>query len=153
MNSVAGCEETQRAAQDVQQHLAEVGITMESQPEESAAIIEKEGTGEFDAIMWSWLGLTDAADYFYLQHHTGEVFNFTGYSNADFDALVESGSQVGDFDERYGIYEQANQILVDDAPYIYMFAKSEVKAWSPSVHGFVVRPDSAVDFWTVWMDQ
>ncbi|MCC6613664.1 MAG: hypothetical protein IT320_09320 [Anaerolineae bacterium] len=153
MNTVVGFEETQRAAQVVQQQLAEVGITMEIQPEESAVIIEKEGTGEFDAIMWSWLGLTDAADYFYLQHHTGEVFNFTGYSNPDFDALVESGSQVGDFDERYGIYEQANQILVDDAPYIYMFAKSEVKAWSPSVNGFVVRPDSAVNFWTVWLDQ
>ena len=41
--------------------------------------------------------------------------------------------EVEDFDERYALYEQANKILVDDAPYIYMYAKSEVKAWSPRV--------------------
>jgi peptide/nickel transport system substrate-binding protein len=153
MNTVIGFGETERAAQVIQQQLAEIGITMNIEPEEAAVIIEKEGTGEFDAIMWSWLGLTDAADYYFLQHHTGEGLNFTGYSNPEFDQLVEAGSQTGDFDERYTIYEQANQILVDDAPYIYMYAKSEVKAWAPYVMGYTVRPDSANNFWTVWLDQ
>lgn len=153
MNTVVGFEETQRAAQVVQQQLAAIGITMEIQAEEAGVIIEIEGTGEFDAIMWSWIGLTDAADYFFLQHHTGEGLNFTGYSNADFDALVEAGTATADFDERYEIYEQANQILVDDAPYIYMYAKSVVKAWAPHVMGYTVRPDAANNFWTVWLDQ
>jgi peptide/nickel transport system substrate-binding protein len=101
--------------------------------------------------MLSWLGLTDVEDYFYLQHRTGQTFNFTGYSNPEFDALVDEGRTIEDFDERYAVYEQANQILVDDAPYIYMYAKSEVKAWSPRVQGFAVRSDSAVNFWTVWL--
>ncbi len=153
MNTVIGFEETQRAAQVIQQQLADLNITMDIQPEEAGVIIDKESSGDFDAIMWSWLGLTDAADYFYLQHHTGEGLNFTGYSNPDFDALVEQGSQVGDFDARYAIYQQANKILVDDAPYIYMYAKSEVKAWAPYVKGYTVRPDSANNFWTVWLDQ
>ena len=153
MNTVIGFEETQRAAQVIQQQLADLNITMDIQPEEAAVIIDKEGSGDFDAIMWSWLGLTDAADYFYLQHHTGEGLNFTGYSNPEFDALVEQGSQVSDFDQRYAIYQQANKILVDDAPYIYMYAKSEVKAWAPYVKGYTVRPDSANNFWTVWLDK
>ena len=101
--------------------------------------------------MLSWLGLTDVEDYFYLQQRTGQAFNFTGYSNPEFDALVDEGRTIDDFDQRYAIYEQANKILVDDAPYVYMYVKQEVKAWAPNVHGFVVRPDSAVNFWTVWM--
>ena len=146
MNTVVGFGETDRAAQVVQQQLAEIGITVDIQPEEAAVIIDKEGSGDFDAIMWSWLGLTDAADYFYLQHHTGEGLNFTGYSNPDFDKLVVEGTQTGDFQQRYDIYQQANKILVDDAPYIYMYAKSEVKAWAPYVHGYTVRPEFGQQF-------
>ncbi|MBZ0295040.1 MAG: ABC transporter substrate-binding protein, partial [Anaerolineae bacterium] len=66
---------------------------------------------------------------------------------------VDEGRTVKDFDERYAIYEQANKILVDDAPYIYMYVKEEVKAYSPAVHGYVTRPDSANNFWTVWLEQ
>lgn len=148
-----GFEETIRGAQVVQQQLAEIGIVVEITPEEFATWLDRQGAGDFDAFMLSWLGLNDAEDYFYLQHRTGQAFNFTGYSNEEFDALVDEGRTVDDFDERYAIYEQANQILVDEAPYIYMYAKSEVKAWSPAVNGYIVRPDSANNFWTVWLSE
>ncbi|MEM6527109.1 MAG: ABC transporter substrate-binding protein [Chloroflexota bacterium] len=148
---VVGFEETIRGAQIVAQQLSEVGIQVTVEQEEVATWLDRQASGDFDAFMWSWLGLTDAADYFYLQHRTGQTFNATGYSNPDFDALVDEGFTVGNFDERYAIYEEANQILVDEAPYIYMYAKSEVKAWSPQVNGFSVRPDSAVNFWTVFL--
>lgn len=147
-----GFDETIRGAQVVQQQLAEVGIEVVIGAVEFGEWLERQGAGDFDAFMLSWLGLTDAEDYFFLQHRTGQAFNFTGYSNPEFDELVDRGREVSDFDERFAIYEEANRILVDDAPYIFMYAKSEVKAWSPSVQGFVVRPDSAVNFWTVWLD-
>jgi peptide/nickel transport system substrate-binding protein len=148
-----GFDETLRGAQVIQQQLAEVGITVEIENLEFAEWLEREANGEFDAFMLSWLGLTDASDFFFLQHRTGQSFNFTGYSNPDFDALVDEGITVDDFDERYAIYEQANQILVDEAPYIFMYIKLEVKAWAPDVQGFVTRPDSAVNFWSVWLEQ
>ncbi|MCB0184550.1 MAG: hypothetical protein KDE31_09800, partial [Caldilineaceae bacterium] len=105
------------------------------------------------AYICNWNGLIDADQYYYLQHHTGLVFNFTGYSNEEFDKLVEDGRSISDFDERYSIYEQANQILVDDAPYVYMYNKQEIRAYAPTVHGFTVRPDQANNFWTVWLEQ
>ena len=147
-----GFDETIRGAQVVQQQLAEVGITVEISAVEFSEWLQRQADGDFDAFMLSWLGLTDAEDYFYLQHRTGQTFNFTGYSNPEFDELVDRGREVSDFDERYAIYEEANRILVDDAPYIYMYAKSEVKAWSTAVEGYVVRPDSANNFWTVWLN-
>ena len=150
---VVGFDETVRGAQIVAQQLAEVGINVEIEPEETATFLERQSGGDFDAFMWSWLGLTDAEDYFYLQHRTDQSFNFTGYSNEEFDALVDEGRTLSSFDERYEVYQQANEILVDDAPYIYMYAKQEVKAWSPAVNGFTVRPDSSVNFWTVWLDE
>ena len=148
-----GFDETLRGAQVVQQQLAEIGIEVEIENLEFSEWLDRQAAGEFDAFMLSWLGLTDVEDYFYLQHRTGNTFNFTGYSNPDFDALVDEGRTIDDFDERYAVYEQANQMLVDDAPYIYMYVKQEVKAYAPYVKGFSARPDSAVNFWTVWLDQ
>ncbi len=148
-----GFDETLRGAQVVQQQLAEVGIEVEIANIEFSEWLERQSAGDFDAFMLSWLGLTDVEDYFYLQHRTGNTFNFTGYSNPEFDALVDEGRTVEDFEERYEIYQQANRILVDDAPYIYMYVKQEVKAYAPYVKGFSARPDSAVNFWTTWLDR
>lgn len=147
-----GYDETLRAAQVIQQQLAPLNIEVTIDNVEFTIWLERQAAGEFDAFMLNWFGLTDVEDYFFLQHRTGNTFNATGYSNSEFDALVDEGRTIDDFDERYAVYEQANQILVDDAPYIYMFVKQEVKAWSPAVHGFSVRPDSAVNFWTVWLE-
>jgi peptide/nickel transport system substrate-binding protein len=145
--------ETVRAAQVLQQQLAEIGITATINAPEWSEWLELEGNFLYDAYICNWNGLIDADQYYYLQHHTGLVFNFTGYSNPEFDALVDEGRSISDFETRYPIYEQANQILVDDAPYIYMYNKQEIRAYAPYVKGFVVRPDQANNFWTVWLDQ
>ena len=145
--------ETVRAAQVLQQQLAAIGITATINAPEWSEWLELEGNFQYDAYICNWNGLIDADQYYYLQHRTGLYFNFTGYSNEEFDALVDEGRSISDFDQRYSIYEQANQILVDDAPYIYMYNKQEIRAYAPNVHGFTVRPDQANNFWNVWLSQ
>ncbi|MEM7124709.1 MAG: ABC transporter substrate-binding protein [Chloroflexota bacterium] len=145
--------ETVRAAQVLQQQLTEIGITSTINAPEWSEWLELEGNFKYDAYICNWNGLIDADQYYYLQHKTDLMFNFTGYSNPDFDALVDEGRAMSDFDKRYEIYEEANQILVDEAPYIYMYNKQEVRAYSPTVQGFNVRPDQANNFWTVWLTE
>jgi peptide/nickel transport system substrate-binding protein len=145
--------ETVRAAQVLQQQLAEIGIDASINAPEWSEWLELEGNFMYDAYICNWNGLIDADQYYYLQHRTGQIFNFTGYENAEFDELVDAGRAISDFDERYEIYQQANQILVDDAPYIYMYNKQEIRAYSSDVMGFTVRPDQANNFWTVWLDR
>lgn len=145
--------ETVRAAQALQQQLAEIGIESTINAPEWSEWLELEGNFKYDAYICNWNGLIDADQYYYLQHRSDQVFNFTGYNNPEFDELVDQGRSISDFDERYDIYQQANQTLVDDAPYIYMYNKKEIRAYAPFVKGFVVRPDQANNFWTVWLDQ
>ena len=54
-----GFDEALRGAQVVQQQLAEVGIEVEIENIEFSEWLERQGAGEFDAFMLSWLGLTD----------------------------------------------------------------------------------------------
>lgn len=145
--------ETVRAAQVLQAQLSAIGITSTINAPEWAEWLELEGNFIYDAYICSWNGLKDADQYYYLQHRTGLVFNFTGYSNADYDALVDEGRAVADFDARYDIYGQANQILTDEAPYVFMYNKLEIRAYNSNVHGFVVRSDQSNDFWTVWLSE
>lgn len=145
--------ETVRAAQVLQQQLAEIGIEATINAPEWSEWLELEGNFMYDAYICNWNGLIDADQYYYLQHKSDQVFNFTGYNNPDFDELVDAGRSISDFDERYEIYQQADQILVDDAPYIYMYNKDEIRAYAPYVKGFVVRPDQQNNFWNVWLEQ
>lgn len=149
-NSQVG--ETVRAAQVLQAQMQQIGITSTINAPEWAEWLELEGNFMYDAYICSWNGLIDAENYYYLQHRTGLVFNFTGYSNPDFDALVDEGRSVSDFETRYGIYEEANQILVDEAPYVFMYNKLEIRAYGNNVNGFVVRSDQANNFWNVWLE-
>lgn len=145
--------ETVRAAQVLQQQLAAVGIKAEIYAPEWSEWLDLEGNFNYDAYLCNWNGLIDADQYYFLQHRTGQVFNFTGYSNEEFDKLVDEGRSISDFDQRFEIYQQADKILVDDAPYVYMYNKQEIRAYSPKVQGFVVRPDQANNFWTVWLSE
>ncbi len=146
-------EDSVRQAQVLQQNLAEVGINVTITTPEFSEWLDREGAGDFDSFNLSWIALTDANDYFYAQHRTGEVFNFTGYSNPEFDALVDEGRTTSDFDARYAIYEQANQILVDDAPYVYFYSPLGLRAYRANVEGFVTRPDLQNNLATVWLSE
>ena len=135
-------QDTVRQAQVLQAQLGAIGIRTSINAPEWAEWLELEGSYQYDGYICSWNGLTDVEHYFYLQHRTDEVFNFTGYSDPAFDELVDQGRQISDFDERYAIYEQANQILVDAVPYVYFYNPAFVRAMSPSVQGYVLRPDN-----------
>jgi peptide/nickel transport system substrate-binding protein len=145
--------ETVRAAQVIQQQLAEIGITATINAPEWSEWLELEGNFNYDAYICNWNGLIDADQYYYLQHKSDQVFNFTGYDNPEFDEMVTEARSISDFDQRYQIYEELNQTLVDDAPYIYMYNKLEARAYNPKVKGFVTRSDQANNFWTVWLDE
>ena len=145
-------QDTVRQAQVLQAQLGAIGIRTTINAPEWAEWLELEGNFRYDGYICSWNGLIDVEQYYYLQHRTDEVFNFTGYSDPDFDTLVEQGRQISDFDERYAIYEQANQILVDAVPYVYFYNPAFVRAMSPSVQGYVLRPDNNNLYMNTWLE-
>ncbi|UCH26026.1 MAG: hypothetical protein JSV66_19265 [Trueperaceae bacterium] len=146
-------EESVRIAQVLQAQLAPLGITTSIRSLEWAEWLEEEGAGNYDTYVCSWNVLVDPDDFFYAQHKTGEVFNFTGYSNSTVDTLLEQGRQTADFEERREIYAQVNQTIVDEAPYIYIYNPLEINAYRPDVRGYQTRADQAIRFVETWLDR
>ena len=142
-----------RAAQVIQADLAAVGIRATIRTLEWAEWLQEQGEGNYDTYVCSWNGLVDPDDFYYAQHRTGEVFNFTGYSNPTVDSLLDEARLVTDFDERKAIYAQVNQAIVDDAPYIYLYNELWTHGYRPYVRGFGARSDQAVRFVETWLDR
>lgn len=145
-------EESIRIAQVLQAQLAPLGISVNIDTREWADWLETQGAGEYDTYVCSWNALIDPDDFYYAQHKTGEVFNFTGYSNPTVDELLVRGRRTEGFAERYAVYEQVNREIVNDAPYIYLYNPGNVQAYRPVVEGYQARGDQAIRFVSTWLD-
>jgi len=144
--------ETVRAAQAIGDELSEAGVKTKIRSLEWNTWLDTEGHGDFDAYICGWIGLVDPDDYFYAQQHTGQIFNFTGYSNPALDKMLDQGRETTDMAKRKTIYLAVQKTLIDDLPYVYLFTRSAVNAWLPRVHGYVVLPNSAIRFKSVWIE-
>lgn len=146
-------EESIRIAQMMQAQLAPLNIRTSIRALEWAEWLEEQGEGNYDTYVCSWNVLVDPDDFFFAQHRTGQVFNFTGYSNPTVDELLDQGRVTQDEQERAGIYEQVNQLIVDEAPYIYLYNPLNINAFRTDVRGYSARPDQAIRFVTTWLDR
>ncbi|HET9659597.1 MAG TPA: peptide ABC transporter substrate-binding protein [Thermomicrobiales bacterium] len=71
---------------------------------------------------------------------TGQADNYVGYSNPEFDALLQQAAAEQDPEVRDQLYTQANQLLMDDAvvlPFYYDRSYMLVRPW---VHGLKLTP-------------
>lgn len=66
--------------------------------------------------------------------------NYANYSNPEFDALIDQANASTDFDERVALHEQAETILLDDAPVIPLYHPLATWLAKPYVQGFTVTP-------------
>lgn len=146
-------EESIRVAQVVQANLSQIGIRATIRTLEWAEWLEEEGSGNYDTYICSWNGNVDPDDFYGAQHGTGEVFNFTGYSNPKVDELLSEGKNTDDVEARRKIYAQINQQVVDDAPYVYLYNPLEINVYRTNVKGYEARADQAIRFVETYLEQ
>ncbi|MDJ0953147.1 MAG: ABC transporter substrate-binding protein [Acidimicrobiia bacterium] len=138
--------ETVTQAQVIAAELAAVGITVEITDVDFSTWLDLQGNGEFDAFMLSWIGNIDPDDFYYAQHHSTGGFNFQGYANAEVDSLLDAARVETDQAARKALYDEAAQMIVDDASYIYLYNPDNINAWRDEVGGYATRGDNAIRF-------
>lgn len=67
---------------------------------------------------------------------------YTGYGNADVDAAIEEGKLNVDPEARQAAYAQALEIIVEEAPWVFLYNPSEIFAQNSVVEGWVPRSDA-----------
>lgn len=132
-------------AEVVQQQLKEIGVDVSIEVVEWGAYIEKTAAGEHDMFILGWSTVTADADYgMYPLFHSSNVGmpgNRSFIRNDELDKILEDARREGDPDKRVELYKQAQEILVDEAPMIYIHHKQDLAGVSDKVEGFWQHPN------------
>jgi len=84
--------------------------------------------------------------------HSGSNQNQGGYSNPELDALLEAARVEKDVTRRIAMYQQAEQMIVDDAPVLFTSHSLSYQLVKPYVKGFVFTPISIPLERYMWLD-
>ncbi len=142
---------TVQEMQAIQSELASVGITMHVEPIDFTTLLTDAINGNYQADLLGWSGRPDPDQNTYEFDTTGGSFNDPRYSNSTVNSLLLKARETTVQSARKQYYDQAAEIVLHQAPYIFLEDTPVVEAWSPQVHGFQVYPDGLMRFSHVWI--
>ena len=128
----------------LQSFLAEIGVTLELKKVAYATSREMMDAGQFDLALGVWS--PDFGDpymfmnYWFDSNNFGLAGNRAFYKNDKVDELVRKAAQINDQAEREKLYQEAQKIVIDEAPYLYLYQMDFLLPISKSVKGFVYNP-------------
>lgn len=137
----------ERSAEIIQSMLGNVGIKIVLEMKEvgtlATQVFEKQ---DFDLYLLGWeLALEPDPSGIWLSTDPWNAVNFV---NTESDELILKGRAVLDQDERARIYSTWQHVLLEEAPYVWLYAEKEAWVSNPRVENF--RPDSFGVYWDVW---
>jgi len=143
-------EATRLLAVVLQQQLREVGIALDIRSFEFATFFADITKGAYQFHSLRWVGGNLDPDIF---EHIFDSNSFapkranrTFYSNPRVDELILAGRRTIDQQKRRVIYDQIQQILADDLPYINLWYLDNVLVHTNRVHGVEMSPSGNYDF-------
>lgn len=138
-------QQRQDTAEMVQAQLAAVGIEVEIQPLERTTYIGEVCAGTLEAFSLGWSSDTGDPDYaLYASFHSsqhGEGGNMSFYTNPEVDRLLEIGRTSTDQEERKQAYLDAQAIVWEEVPCIFLQCPEDLYAYSSDLQNFGVYSD------------
>jgi peptide/nickel transport system substrate-binding protein len=114
---------------------------------ERAAVIVSFGDSAFDPV-----------GYFEAKFHSPTTAtygraNYSGYSNSRVDELIKAGEIETDEAKRHQIYNEAQRIVWEEAPEIFLVVPQQIAAASARVQNWSPSPDSRINLHDVWVSR
>lgn len=144
----------------VQAMLAEVNIDVDVQPMEWARYISFIFTdpdkASYEMYLLGWAPSTGEADWVLRPLFTSTNLppsgdNASYYANPKVDELIQAGMREVDHDKRMEIYRQAQQQIVDDAAWAFLYSLNQLVVHSNRVEGVEVLPIEVVIVKNAWL--
>jgi peptide/nickel transport system substrate-binding protein len=143
-------ESTRLLAAVLQQQLREVGIALDIRTFEFATFFADITKGAYQVHSLRWVGGNLDPDIFEHIFDSGSFApkraNRTFYSNPRIDGLIREARSTLDQQKRKAIYDQIQQILAEDLPYINLWYLDNVLVHTNRVQGIELGPAGSYDF-------
>lgn len=151
---------TGRAYGELAQHdLAQIGIRVRLRQVAFPIYLAETGTrGRVQMLMGGWSAdypdpstFLDALFHSRSIHDTGSE-NRAFYRNDALDALLDAAHVERDPAARAAMYRRASQMVVEDAPWAFVFSQTTFEAWQPYVRGYTPNPVWSQLYRDLWLD-
>lgn len=128
----------------IQSNLAEIGINLKLQQYANPVMRDKIDRGDFDLCMGVWS--PDFADPYMFMNYwfDSKKFGLSGnrafYKNEIVDELINKAAVLSDREERGKLYLKAQQIIMEDAPYIFLYQTESIIPIRKEVKNIIFNP-------------
>ena len=143
-----GNKQREMTALIIQQRLKEVGIRVKVRTVEWAAFLKEFiDKKKFEALVMGW-NIPIDPDLFNVWHSSktraGEL-NFISFKNDEVDRLLDEGRFTLDRAERKAAYDHIQEILREEAPYVFLYVPEALPAVAARFHGISPAP-AGIDY-------
>ncbi|MFD1885929.1 ABC transporter substrate-binding protein [Paenibacillus wenxiniae] len=146
-----------KVAEVIQASFAQIGVKVNIQSPEWATYLDDLSKGEKDDLyMIGWTGDNgDPDNFFYplLDKDSIGGNNYSQYASEPFHKLLVQAQRETDQDARAKLYEQAQVIVKEDAPWIPLVHSTPLLAASAKVKGYTPSPTGSEPYADVYMEQ
>ena len=132
-----------------------IGVTMNIERATGAVLAEAMGQGTGDAYLRGWF--TDFVDepffHFNLWWRTKSVINWTQYTDPRMDELVAALKAETDKDVQRDLAREAIEIIINDAPEVWIAGGATQVALAHGLRGYVHEPDELPIWGSLYRDE
>lgn len=142
-----------RLAELIQAQLKKINVTMDFEldtPSDAYAHIVERKTN------WTHTNWTQRADpngLLSILFHAKGFANTTGYRNSRVDQLLEQAAAIFDPEKRKPLYQEAERLIVDDAPYVFLVFTTDFAVMSRRVQNWTWVPDLVPRYRNLWLSK
>jgi len=98
-------------------------------------------TPSYQMYQLGWIAdYPDPQNFLEVLFHSESAQNHGGYSNPDVDALLDQARGTQNIDDRQALYQEAEQLILEDAAWVPLYFNVENWLVKPYVYGFRVPP-------------
>jgi peptide/nickel transport system substrate-binding protein len=123
----------------LKENLEQIGVVANVRPVEFTALMDLMQKRNFQACCLAW-GTGADPDTSENLWKTGEMRNYSGYSNPEVDRLFAEGRRELDREKRAEKYGRIHELLYDDQPYTWLFWRNSFYGFSKDLRGYVFSP-------------
>lgn len=128
----------------IQSQLAENHIKLKISVDKPSVLRQAVAACEYQMFKKSWVAdYADEENYmsmFYSKNFSPAGFNFFHYKNSDFDALFEKALRETADSVKINLYQQMDQMIIDDAPIIPLYYDQVIRLVSHNIKDLTTNP-------------
>lgn len=135
---------SQQVYELIQAMSSEAGFDISLRPTQFAALQSTLKEKSYEVAQSGWSGRADPDGNIHQFDTCKGSLNDAGYCNEKVDALLEEARSLKDQDKRKALYDQAQEILQDELPVVYLYYTPWTFAARANLKGFTAHPDGMI---------